>query len=1188
MPSAFTHLHLHTLYSLLDGAIRIPDLVKTVQANGMDAVAVTDHGNMFGAVDFYTKAKGAGLKPILGCEAYVAGPKGMKDRTERVGHHLVLLAKDQEGWANLRFLASKAYLEGFYYDPRIDKPLLKEHARGLVGMTACMGGEIPRLVKKGDMDGARRAAIEFKQMFDPGSFFLELQSNGFAEQTAVNDALKEMARDLEIPLVATADCHYVRREDAAAHEVLMCIGSGKTMDDPKRMHHETDQLYIKSPEEMAAHFADVPEAVENTRRIVEMCNVELKLGQNFLPKFQTPGGMPPEEYLRQRAREGLTRRIAEVRGTGGYTVDEDVYRERLERELGVIIQMKFPGYFLIVQDFINWAKDHGIPVGPGRGSGAGSVVAWSLRITDLDPIRYALLFERFLNPERVSMPDFDVDFCQMRRGEVIEYVSGKYGRDNVGQIITFGSLKAKSVVRDVCRVKGLPYADGDKLAKLVPEELGITLKQAIEKEPRLRALADESPVYRDVLEIAQALEGLHRQAGMHAAGVVIADSPLWDYVPLYRGQNGELVTQFAKEEVEKAGLVKFDFLGLKTLTVIADAVKMINRRLPDGQKIEPAKIPVDDTPVYELISRGETAGVFQMESSGFTEMVKKLRPSCFEDIIAAGALYRPGPLDSGMVDRFIDRKHGREKVEYPHPSLEPILKETYGVIVYQEQVMQISQVLAGYSLGRADLLRRAMGKKKLDVMAKERAGFVEGAVGKGVGEKVASEIFTTMEKFAEYGFNKSHSAAYGLVTVQTAWLKAHYPSEFMAALLSSEKDNTDKVTAHIGEARDMGIEVLPPDVNESELDFSVPLDAKPSAKGKMPIRFGLAAIKGVGEMAVEAVLLARNEGGRKPFGGLFDFCNRVDLKKVNKKVLEALMAAGAFDFTGRTRKALTEAIDRAVERGQSAQRDRASGQSSLFGLLGGAKTATAGAPAKEEVEGTEEWSEKDRLKLEKQALGFYITGHPLAGYADDLRRYVTHPVNGLSGVRGFEKVQIAGIVAAWRERPTKTGKRMGFATVEDFTGSVECVAFDETLAKYETLLSGEEPILVKGKVRFRDAVPQGGQQGSAPAGGDEGQEAPPKAEVQIDEVLPLAQVRAEKSSRVEIRFDTGTCDDDKLKKLATLLKANPGNCAPFVYLTIPGATETRLVLRGTKVAPADDMLAAIDRLFGGGRHTSVR
>src|SRR5215468_8168505 len=991
---SFTHLHLHTLYSLLDGAIRMKDLIKTVKAKGMSAVAVTDHGNMFGAIDFYKKAKDAGVKPILGMEAYVAGTKGRTDRTEKVANHLILLAKNDEGYANLRVLASKAYLDGFYYHPRIDKQLLREHSAGLFGLTACLGGEVTSACYRGDMDAARSAAREYKDIFAPGHFFLEIQSNGLPEQEKANANLKQLARDVDLPLVATADAHYIQREDAPAHELLMAIASGKTLADSKRMRHSTDQLYVTSPEEMLAYFSDVPEAVHNTMRIAEQCTLELKLGKAMLPTFQVPEGHTPDSYMAELATRGLEERFKEL----PYQVDRELYLHRLGTELAVISKMGFSGYFLIVQDFINWAKRHGIPVGPGRGSGAGSIVAYALRITDLDPIPYNLLFERFLNPERVSMPDFDIDFCQDRRDEVITYVSGKYGQDNVGQIITFGSLKAKSVLRDVARVFGLPFSEGDRIAKLVPEVLNITLKDAIEMEPRLREMIDKPTVLgtleggrevtsKEVLTISMALEGLHRQAGMHAAGVVIADKPLWEFVPVYqRPGESVLITQFAKDEVEAAGLVKFDFLGLTTLTVIQNALDLINRGRPPERQLTTQQIPIDDAAAYDLMSRGDTAGIFQMESSGFTEMVMKLKPSCFEDVIAAGALYRPGPLDSGMVDVFINRKHGRERVTYPHPKLEPVLKDTYGVIVYQEQVMQISQVLGGYSLGRADLLRRAMGKKKAEVMAAERQGFLEGCRKNGVDPKVAGEIFDLMEKFAEYGFNKSHSAAYGLITIQTAWLKAHYPVEFMAALLTSEKDNTDKVVAHIAEARADGITVLQPDVNESDLEFGVAPD--PKKPGKQLIRFGLGAIKGVGENSIDAVLAAR----KKPFAGLFDFCGRVDTHKVNRKTLEALVAAGAFDFTGRPRKSLFDAIEAALQQGISAQKDRESGQFGLFG--GGAKAADA--PPEERVKGSEEWAEKERLALEKQAIGFYITGHPLARYEGDVKRYATHTCASLA------------------------------------------------------------------------------------------------------------------------------------------------------------------------------------------------
>ncbi|HTN51133.1 MAG TPA: DNA polymerase III subunit alpha [Anaeromyxobacter sp.] len=1213
--SDFVHLHLHTLYSLLDGAIRIKDLLKTVQAKGMRSVAVTDHGNLFGAVDFYRKAKEAGVKPILGMEAYVAGEKGRLDRSERVGRHLILIARNAEGWANLRTLSSRAFIEGFYYDPRIDKPLLRQHSKGLIGLTACLAGEIPRLVRHGELDAARKAAREYRDLFEPGSFFLEVQANGMKEQLEVNAKLAQLGQDEGIPLVATADAHYVKREDAKAHEVLMCIASNKTFQDPKRLRHDTDGLFIQSPDEMAAAMPDFKEAIARSAEIAERCNVELPLGKSFLPRFALPEGMSEKEYIAQLAREGLDRRFREIEGR--YPHDRDLYRQRLEMELGVIEKMGFSGYFLIVQDFINWAKQHRVPVGPGRGSGAGSIVAWSLRITDLDPLRWNLLFERFLNPERVSMPDFDVDFCQNRRDEVIRYVRGKYGQDNVGQIITFGSLKARSVIRDVVRVMGLPFAEGDRIAKLVPEPVqGKTppLKELVfgkkaEKEgdapippePRLEELYKKPTVIsqwvdaagiqqtvttKDLLDIGIALEGLNRQAGLHAAGVVIADRPLWEYVPAYRDDKSEmLVSQFAKDEVEAAGLVKFDFLGLKTLTVIDDALRLVKQNHPDMKEFGAADIPIDDAAVYELISRGDTAGVFQLESSGFTEMVVKMKPSRFEDVIAAGALYRPGPLDQKledgrtMVDVYIDRKHGREKVQYPHPSLEKVLEPTYGVIVYQEQVMQISQVLAGYSLGQADLLRRAMGKKKADVMAKERAGFLRGAVAGGVDERVAGGIFDLMEKFAAYGFNKSHSAAYGLLTVQTAWLKAHYPVEFMAALISSEASNTDKVVLHISEARAAGIEVLPPDVNESDAAFGAfppaegaPAPGRPPSKGR--IRFGLGAVRGVGTSAVEAILEARRDGG--PFKSLFDLAARVDTRKINKKVVEALVKSGALDFEGIPRWQLFAGIEAAFAAGAAAQADRASGQASLFGALPAAQTeARPRYPKPGDQVGeiaVEEWPERVRLAFEKEALGFYLTGHPLQGYEREVRRYASTTCAAVAQKRHGDKVSVVGVVASVRERMNKEkGTRFGFITLEDLAGTVEVVCWasrpaqngrpaQKGWADWEHFLKGDEPVLVHGEVRINNR-----------------EEENPRAEITALEIEPLAAVRNLKTSEVALRIDADRLTRERAGDLRTLLGKHPGGCAVTVRAVIPEESETTIAMPH-RVQPADELLEAARRL----------
>src|SRR5437868_5429242 len=1165
MPADFAHLHLHTLYSLLDGAIRLPDLMQSCSQSGMKAVAVTDHGNMFGVVSFSQEAKKHGIKPIIGFEAYVAGEKGMGDKRQRVGNHLVLLAQNDIGYRNLRYLSTKAFTDGFYYDPRVDKPLLKAHSEGLIALTACMAGAVPRAVRRGDMDEARREVRDLKSIFGD-RLYLEIQSNALKEQLPVNHGMCELAREEGLPLVATADSHYVKREDAKAHEVLMAIASGRTFDDPKRLRHDTEELYIKSPEEMYAALeattgvgAEWQEAVHNSSVIAEQCNVDLNLKDKYLPKFQVPDGETLDSYLQRRAREGLDERFAEIARTGRQ-VDADLYRDRLERELAVIVDMKFSGYFLIVQDFINWAKRNGIPVGPGRGSGAGSLVAYSLRVTDIDPLPYNLLFERFLNPERVSMPDFDIDFCQDRRGEVISYVTEKYGKEDVAQIITYGALSAKSAIKDVARVMGLPFAEVNELTRTIPNLIDghpATTEKALEVEPKLTQIQEQKPVFKTIIDYARALEGLTRSTGMHAAGVVIGEKPLWEYVPLCRGQNGELVTQFAKDEVELAGLIKFDFLGLTTLTVISNAVKLINRGKKPEEQLDIALLPFNDKKTYQLISSGDTAGIFQMESSGFTEMVKKLKPNVFEDVIAAGALYRPGPLDSGMVDVFFNRTHGRERVTYPHPKLEPILRDTYGVIVYQEQVMQIAQDLGGYSLGRADLLRRAMGKKKADVMAKERSGFVEGCAKNGVDSKTANDIFDLMEKFAMYGFNKAHSAAYGLLSYQTAWLKTHHPVEFMAALLTSEKDNTDKVVAHIAEARADGITVLPPDVNDSDLAFGVGPD--PQKPGKKLIRFGLGAIKGVGENSIEGILAAR----KKPFAGLFDFCGRIDTRKINRKTLEALVAAGAFDFTQKPRKALWDAIEPALAQGSAAQRDRESGQ---FGLFGGPKPGAEPTAPEERVFGKEEWGERERLAKEKEALGFYITGHPLARYADDVKRYATHTCASLATAKRFEKVAVAGIVTGYRERLTKAGKKIGFAMLEDLTGTRDLVLYEDVLQRVEELLKGDDPVLVRGLVRLAEKFGAEAQQDPS---------AEPTPEIKVDEVSRLAEVRAAKATRVELKIPAEAATPERLTELKSLFGKHPGTCSASLVLVQPGTAETRIALRSRRIAPDEEQFPAI-------------
>jgi len=1171
MAGEFTHLHLHTSYSLLDGAIRLDDLFPRVLEQGMKAVAMTDHGNMFGAVDFYKRSKAAGVKPIFGTETYVAG-EDRTDRTNRKNHHLILLAKNEEGYRNLTYLNSMGYLEGFYYHPRIDKPLLRERGKGLVGLSACLGSEVAQAVLKEGVARAKEVALEYRSFFEPGSYFLEVMPNGLDEQAKVNEAYRQISRETGIPVVATNDCHYVNRGDYKAHEILMCIQQGKTIEDEKRLSHKNDAYYIKSPEEMEAAFSDWPEVIENTAHIAAMCNVELKLGKTMLPRFQVPDGYELDSYIERVAREGLERRLAEKQKRGE-PFDPDAYRERLTYELAIIVKMGFSGYFLIVWDFIDWAKRQGIPVGPGRGAGAGSVAAWALRITDIDPISFKLLFERFLNPERVSMPDFDVDFCMSRRDEVIRYVTGKYGKDNVGQIATFHQLKSRGVIRDIARVMSIPYSEADKVAKLVPDPVqgkSPPIDKAIAEEPRLKDLYDNDPKYRELLDIAKALEGLNRHAGMHAAGVVISEKPLWEYVPCFRGQNGEIVTQFAKDEVEMAGLVKFDFLGLKTLTVIDKAVKLI------GGGFDIDHIPLDDPGVYKMITAGDTTGVFQLESSGFREILKKLRPDQIEDIVAAVALYRPGPLEGGMVDDFIDRKHGKKKVVYPHPLLEPILKDTYGVIVYQEQVMQIAQVMAGYSLGQADLLRRAMGKKKPEVMAKEKTRFLAGAHQNGIDDKIADDVFELMAFFAGYGFNRSHSAAYAIVTYQTAYLKHHYPHEFMAGLLSCDRDNIDNIVKFTAEARAMGLTVERPDVNESDLDFTVV--AGPGGKS---IRFGLGAVKGVGEGAVEAVLAARVEGG--PFTSLYDFCGRSDLLKVNRRVLEAFVKSGAFDSLARDkglfRAQLFEAIEPAMERAAQAQRDRRSGQTSLFGLFEQA-SASSNAPAAEPeiYPKLEEWSPKQLLAFEKESLGFYISGHPLDRYQGDLSRYASATTSDLGrharppappGQRRDDEpeVTIGGVVAEYRERPTKSGNgRMAFFQLQDQLGQVEVIVFPKTYEKVRDVLTSDEPILCTG--RAVDESDGEGEKGS-------------NIKLLLSDAIPLARARQEKTSRVHIMLNADLVKTEQIEELKGILVGHQGPCATYLHVKIPMRSETVIPLgERYSVTPSDDLLLRIERLFG--------
>ncbi|MCM2265335.1 MAG: DNA polymerase III subunit alpha [Desulfuromonadales bacterium] len=1165
----FVHLHVHTQYSLLDGAIRIPDLVERAREFRMPAIAITDHGNMFGAIEFYLKAQAAGVKPIIGCEVYVA-PKSRLDKSGAASSgeasgHLILLCKNQVGYRNLCKLVSTAYQEGFYYKPRIDWDLLAAHNDGLIALTSCLGGEIPSLLGQGRMEQARKRVGEMSQVFDRDRFYLELQENFLPEQDPVNKGLIELGHELGLPLVATNDCHYLRREDAFAHEVLLCIQTGKTMDDPSRMRFSNNEFYVKSPAEMAELFKAVPTALASTVTIAERCNLELDLKTYHFPQYEKPVDKSLDQLLSEQARAGLEERLVVIRQQRAdfNAADEQRYRERLETELACIKQMGFPGYLLIVADFINWAKDHGIPVGPGRGSAAGSLVCYAIRITDIDPLPYHLLFERFLNPERISMPDIDVDFCINGRERVIQYVREKYGSDKVAQIITFGSMLARAVIRDVGRGMGIPYGEVDKIAKLVPNPTGkkVTLTDAVKQEPKLKELIDKESKVRQLFEVALALEGLTRHASTHAAGVVVTPKPLTEYLPLYVDPKSQgQVTQFDMVHVEKIGLVKFDFLGLKNLTVIDNAVKLIHAgKDPD---LDITRLRDDDPASFQLLQAGNTTGVFQLESSGMKELLIKLKPSCFEDIIAVCALYRPGPLGSGMVDTFIQCKHGKRAIIYDFPELEPILKDTYGVIVYQEQVMQIAQVLAGYTLGRADLLRRAMGKKSAEVMAKEKEPFLAGAKAKGFEQKKAEAIFDLMAKFAEYGFNKSHSAAYALIAYQTAYLKAHYPVEFMAALLTEDMENTDKVIKNINEIRNMGIAILPPDINESRRDFTV---------HESDIRFGLGAVKGVGDAALEAIMEARSEG---PFKSLHDFCERVDLRRVNRRVIEALIKCGAFDSVGGKRAQYIEILDEAVDTGQKLQRERELGQESLFGTeqivipRGGGR-----------LPDREEWPENVLLANEKEALGFYITGHPLARHSAAIRRFATCDTAGLSERADKEEVSLCGIVAGLKELTTKKGDRMAFVTLEDLSGFVETVIFPEVYMAAIDLLKSEEPLLVRGTV---DAGEEPQDEGEGQVGGNgKGGGASRGSKLLVTEVLSLKDVRGRMTRRIHFRLTTPGLDETQLRTLREIVGRYRGECEGVIHLVIPNRSETLVKLPDSlRVQACDELMDDVEKLFG--------
>jgi len=1086
-------------------------------------VAVTDHGNLFAAANFYHKAITHGVKPIIGCEVYVA-PDNHKNRgadAER-SNHLVLLCENEEGYRNLIQLVSTGFLEGFYYKPRVDHELLAQHSKGLIALSACLRGEVADALLAEKYEQARSNAYRLRDIFGKGNFFLEVQDQGLEIEGRINRDLVRMSKETGIPLVATNDCHYLTRADAHAQEVLMCIQTGKTMSDAQRMKFATDQFYFKTAEEMAEVFREVPDAVARTVGIAERCNLKIQRVSNPFPEFKVPEGYTTDSYFERVAREGFASRAVQLERLAKqrllrHPIEE--YEQRLSAEIEMIKKMRFAGYFLIVWDFIHYARAQSVPVGPGRGSAAGSLVSYALRITDVDPLQYDLLFERFLNPERISMPDIDIDFCMRRRGEVIEYVRQAYGEKNVAQIITFGTMAAKAALKDTGRALDMPYGEVDRLAKLVPNQLNITLEEALQQSPQLDSMRQKDERVKEVVEVALRLEGLSRHASTHAAGVVISPRPLTEIVPLYKSNKDEITTQYDMNALERIGLLKMDFLGLTTLTVLDDAVRLI--KMNRGADIDLSILALDDAPTYALFSKGDTTGIFQFESHGMRDILRRYQPTRLEDLTALNALYRPGPIQGGMIDDFIARKHGKKKVTYDLPALEEILSETWGVILYQEQVMQIANRLAGFSLGDADLLRRAMGKKKPEEMAAQREKFLTGCAARKVPQKKAEKIFDLMAEFAGYGFNKSHSCAYALLAYQTAWLKTHYPVEFMAAMLTSETGNTEKVVKYINEARSMGITVLPPNVNASDVNFTPVGDQ---------IRFGLCAIKNVGENTVRGILAARETLGR--FTNFFEFVESVDTRLLNKRVLESLIRAGAMDGLGAHRAQMMAVIDRAMERAQKWQRARESGQHGLFG--GGSVEAVA--PPPEILPEVEEWPEHELLASEYATLGFYISGHPLDKYAGRLKDLSAVELSSMESCRNNQDIVVAGIIVQSRPMRSRRGARWAIVTLQDRTGVVEALVFPEAFQKLEPILKPATPLLVKGRVAVEDAGTR----------------------VVVSDARRLDQLAEAPPSLLRVRLDLREVNPGAIDQLQRLFSSRPGRCRVAFELVRDDGTEATL------------------------------
>ena len=1151
----FVHLHVHTDYSLLDGACEITQLLDTTSRLGMPAVAVTDHGNLFAAANFFYEANKRDVKPIIGCEVYVA--KGSRfDRGEKVGpvaqngvdgepgmrgsNHLLLLCESNEGYQNLIKLVSAGFLEGFYYKPRIDHELLSKHSRGLIALSACLRGAVTEAVAQDRYREALENAYRLQDIFGKGNFFLEIQDQGLDIEKSVNRDLLRLSKESGIPLVATNDCHYLTHEDAHAQDVLLCIQTGKTISDPHRMKFATDQFYFKTAAEMTRVFRELPDALSRTLAIAERCNVKIEKIRDPFPEFKVPPGDTPGGYFEKAVREGFAARLPHLerlsqRGALRNPLSE--YERRLTHEIQMIQKMRFEGYFLVVWDFIRYARSQGVPVGPGRGSAAGSLASYALRITDVDPLQYDLIFERFLNPERISLPDIDIDFCMRRRGEVIEYVTQKYGRENVAQIITFGTMAAKAAIKDVGRAMDIPYGEVDRLAKLVPNELKIALEAALQQSAQLRAAVESDERMNELMTVARRLEGLARHASTHAAGVVISPRPLMEIVPLYKTNRDEITTQYDMNALERIGLLKMDFLGLTTLTVLHDAVRMVAQNR--GTQLDLENLPLDDADTYKLFARGDTTAIFQFESHGMRDILRRYQPARIEDLTALNALYRPGPIQGGMIDDFINRKQGKTRVSYELPQLKDILEETYGVILYQEQVMQIASRLAGFSLGQADILRRAMGKKKAEEMAAQRQKFLAGCKANIIPDKKAENIFDLMEEFAGYGFNKSHSCAYALLAYQTAYLKSHYPVEFMAALLTSETGNTERVVKYINEARGMGITVLPPDVNESDLYFTPVGEA---------IRFGLAAIKNVGENTAKAIRDTRQEKGA--FRTLFDFCERIDSRFLNKRVFESLIKSGAMDSLG-PRECVLATVDDALAAVQRATRHRESGQHGLFGV------AAAPAPVPVELREAEPWSEEERLASEYAVLSFYVSGHPLAKYASRLQELKAVPLGEIESRRNREEITVAGMIVGVRPMRSRRGQRWAIYTLQDMTGVQELLVFPESFSRLESVLKTGNPLLLKVRVQVEEAATR----------------------LSLLEARTLESLTGSAPALLRVRLDLEELTEATLDRLRGLLEGCPGPCPVAFELRSPDGSVATLHAQH-RVRPAPELLAAMEELCG--------